>query len=215
MRLLIVDDHAMFREGVHLLLEQMPQPIEIVEAKSVAEALDAVDHHKEIDLVLLDLYMPGTEEFSGLDALREAAPDMPVVIVSASENADDMYKAIEAGAMGYIPKSSSSKILLGALQLVLTGGIYVPPSLLRHTTEGSGALAARKGVANEEPIGQLTRRQREILEQLTKGKSNKEIARDLNLAEGTVKIHVTAVLKALKVRNRMQAVLKASSMRFN
>lgn len=215
MRLLIVDDHAMFREGVHLLLEQMPQPIEILEAKSVAEALDAVDLHKEIDLVLLDLYMPGSEELSGLDALREAAPDMPVVIVSASENADDMFKAIEAGAMGYIPKSSNSRILLGALQLVLTGGIYVPPSLLRHSSDGGGALAARKPTATDEPIGQLTRRQREILDQLTKGKSNKEIARDLDLAEGTVKIHVTAVLKALKVRNRMQAVLKASSMRFS
>jgi len=214
MKVMIVDDHAMFREGLRLVLEQLPQQVELVEARSLSECLSAIERNRDFDLLLLDLMLPDARGLSGLEAVREAAPDLPVVILSASEDGDDMVAAIERGAMGYIPKASSTRILLGALQLVLNGGIYVPPSLITNAPAADARQRTASSSRDNAAVA-LTKRQREILMELTKGKSNKEIARDLNLAEGTVKIHVTAVLKALRVRNRMQAVLKASSLKFS
>jgi DNA-binding NarL/FixJ family response regulator len=136
-------------------------------------------------------------------------PAVPVVVLSASEDPADMTRAIDSGAMGFIPKSQSSQVMIGALRLVLAGGVYLPPEAIRRAAPGSPSTAQPSRPTSWRDIG-LTERQAEVLALLVQGKPNKLICRDLDLAEGTVKIHITAILKALKVTNRTQAVIEVS-----
>lgn len=208
MRILIGDDHVLFREGLRRLLEQLKEGSAFVEASNFDEMLDLCGAGDPFDLILTDLRMPGWPGFSGIQALREKQPQAKVVVISASEAHHDVRDALEHGASGYIPKSSSVKIMLSALDLIFSGGVYVPPTVLR---EGGGVEAgdARSTVPPADPALEqlLTQRQREVLERLREGKSNKQIAHELGLSEGTVKIHMTAIFKSLGVRNRTQAAM--------
>ena len=138
---------------------------------------------------------------------------MPVIVLSASDDRLHVLQAVNLGAAGFIPKTSSSRVMLSALKLVLSGGVYLPPALLDQGDHGNEPPAAKTGA--EGAAAFLTPRQREVLALLGQGKSNKEIARVLNLAEGTVKLHVTAILKALNVNNRTRAVVAASQLGLN
>lgn len=208
MKILLIDDHALFREGMSHVLKGMPEAPEVYEAGSASEGLALADAQAPFDLVLLDLHLPEEDGFSVLQRLHIAHPILSVIVLSASEDFQDAKRALDLGAMGYIPKSATSQVMLGAIRLVLSGGIYLPPLLLSQwqSREASPSTPQREVAADYEG---LTARQLDVLRLLAVGKSNKEIARDLGMAEGTVKIHITAIFRALGVVNRTQAVLTA------
>jgi len=192
------------------VLQALDRQLELLEAQSCDEALQLTRSHQDTSLILLDLALPGTDGFEALRRLREEFPGIPVVVVSAYDHTELVTRAIDTGAMGFIPKTSTTQILLNALRLVLAGGVYLPPEVLRsHRAIAPAAPPLAAGPAqlrDPHEIG-LTERQSQVLALLVQGKPNKLICRDLNLAESTVKIHVTAILKALHVANRTQAVI--------
>lgn len=215
MKILLVDDHALFRDGLRYVLQQMDEQVTIEEAQSSSEALSIVEKAPDLDLVLLDLGLPGMDGFGVLKILRERYPGIPVVIVSASSYSQDVRRALDMGAMGFIPKSSTSQVMLSALRLVFSGGVYLPPALLEEsdqlaTYDNSFGFRRSEDTAAELTRLGFTERQIQVLKLMAQGQSNKHIARALNVAEGTVKIHVTAILKALNVSNRSQAIIAAS-----
>ena len=208
LRVLLADDHALFREGMKHILLGLDDSVEVVEAASYGEARARVQDEAKFDMALVDLAMPGLDDFAGLKHLCEEIDDVPVVVVSAMEGGNEIRKAMDCGASGYVPKTLDSNVVLSALKLVFSGGVYLPTNLLGGGDNDAGN--ERRG--GDGGKGPLTPRQCDVLDLMAKGYSNKEIARTLDLAEGTVKLHVTALLKALDVSNRTQAVIKASAM---
>lgn len=215
-RVLLADDHALFREGVAFVLKDLAGTLDLVEASTLDEAVAAIDRDDRFDLILLDLRMPGMDGVAGLQRVKSRVPDTPIVIVSAIEERNSILDALQAGAAGYIPKSLTGDVMLGALRLVLAGGVYLPPSILDAARSRGGASRFGHGEGeaseNNNRKSLLTPRQSDVLALLAKGRSNKEIARELDLSVGTVKLHVTALLKALEASNRTQAVIKAAQM---
>jgi DNA-binding NarL/FixJ family response regulator len=208
MKILLVDDHTLFREGMRLVLSQLDSASEIIEAANCEQAFAAANSHPDCDIVLLDLNLPDMPGFAALSVLRDKHPHLPVVVLSATDDRGTVLEALDRGAMGFIPKTSSSGVLLGALRLVLAKGVYIPPAVLAAETAHTTSAAAAKSVkpVRAADLG-LTDRQMDVLGLIVQGKPNKLICRELGLAEGTVKTHVTAVLRALSVTNRTQAVL--------
>ncbi|MEO5373179.1 MAG: response regulator transcription factor [Alphaproteobacteria bacterium] len=214
MKILIADDHGLFREGLRLVLQQLDSNLQVVEASDFHQAVAAATSGENLDLslVLLDLSMPGMPWQEALAALRANTPDLPVVILSATDDRPLVMQAVKLGASGFIPKSSNSRVMLGALQLVLSGGVYLPPALVEQSPSGQSHHSRGEAMADGTEGAILTPRQREVLALVGEGKSNKEVARLLELSEGTVKLHVTAILKALNVNNRTRAVVAASQL---
>ena len=199
MRFLIVDDHAVLREGLSALLRQGRPDCVVLGAGDGARGLEIARAQPDIDVVFLDLEMPGLSGVALVEAFGAQNPELPIVVLSSSESPNDARRALAAGALGYVPKSASSKTLMAALTMVLQGDIYVPPLLLGETSSvGAPAGAARS------PNGR-TERQVEVLRLVASGLSNKEIAKALDLSDKTVKVHLSAIFKALGVVNRMQA----------
>jgi DNA-binding NarL/FixJ family response regulator len=198
-RVLIADDHAIFRQGLRAVLGSLSESIIIDEAGDLGTALErAVDQPPEI--VLLDLRMPGMDGFSGISAFRRRVPHASILVLSASEDSEDVFQALAAGASGYLAKSAPASVILDALRLILVGGIYVPRELVANAE-----IAAR----SKPEAPRLTERQTEVLNLIVDGHSNKEIAHRLGTSEGTVKAHVTAIMRQLGVRNRVQMLLAA------
>lgn len=216
MKILIVDDHPLIREAVRHVLAQLDRDVQVCDAESCEAAKQQILANSDLDLVLLDLSLPGASGLSALASLREQFPALPVVVLSASDDPAVVVGALDAGAMGFIPKTSSNELMISALRLVFSGGVYVPPQAIAsavHDGSAASAAAAQAPALVMEPAGiGLTERQAEVLALLLQGKPNKVICRELQLAEGTVKIHVTAILKALGAANRTQAVIAASRM---
>jgi DNA-binding NarL/FixJ family response regulator len=190
-RILMVDDHPLFRSGIAGVIADLAATVETTEASSCEKALGLLAAGREFALILLDLNLPGMDGMTGLARLRDAAPATPVVVLSATEDSRKIKQAIAAGAKGYVPKSAGRDILLNALRLVLSGGVYLPINIME-----SPAAASTE---------QLTPRQREVLQWLVRGKSNKEIADLLGMAENTVRVHVAAIFRYLDVKNRTEA----------
>lgn len=214
MKILAADDHWVFRAGLKHLVKQLGRDLEVLEAGGYVELFDIAAQHSDIDLILLDLLMPGRDMFTGLTELRDQAPGVPVVVISAVENRRDVLRAIELGAMGYIPKSASGDEMLKAIRQVLDGDIYMPRALLQRVQEPSVVEAPVEQPAapeTAERVGMLTRRQNDVFGLLGQGKSNADIAQDLGMSEHTVRIHVSAILRTLKVSNRTQAALMAAT----
>jgi DNA-binding NarL/FixJ family response regulator len=202
--ILLVDDHKLFREGmVYLLAAGLKDeaPLTIHEACDCDAAVALAAEHPELDLVLLDLNLPDSQGLSALQTFTKEFPTLPVMILSASTQYSDIRRSLDNGAMGFVPKDSSSAVVISAIRLVQTGNIYVPPVLLGEDTSGAKYTS---GAASN-----LTGRQKEVMQLVAEGKSNKEIARELILAETTVKMHVTHIMRVLDVSNRTQAVVKA------
>lgn len=196
LKIILADDHALFRGGFSLLLKQLEMGV-VLEAVDLAEALELAAYHPDADLMLLDLNMPGMNGAAGIRRVTEAHPQLPVIVLSASESKESVRGAIAAGALGFIPKSASSAVMQSAIQLVLSGGVYLPAQLILTD-------AAADAGCNEAAC-KLTDRQREVLRMLAAGMSNKQICRELDLSEGTVKVHIAAVFRALDVGNRTEA----------
>lgn len=195
MKILIADDHVLFREGLRQLLQQLSSEVTVIDAVDHDGILRLAAQHADADLALLDLNMPGKAPLVALAAILAQSPTIPIVVLSASEDLDEVRRTLDAGAMGFIPKSETANVILSAVRLVLSGGIYVPPMLMQ---KNSGL-----GVYNNE--AEFTPRQREVLQRLIMGKSNKEIGREMSLSEATVKVHLTAIFRSLNVNNRTEA----------
>jgi DNA-binding NarL/FixJ family response regulator len=211
LKVLVVDDHPLVRQALLVVLTQLDSDLQVLEAGNCEEALVFAESNNDLALVLLDIHLPGVSGLDALQSFRERVPAVPVVVISASEDPDDVTRALDSGAMGFIPKSQSSPVMINALRLVLAGGVYLPPEMVRHARSGNGVsrIPPLAPGTRYRDIG-LTERQAQVLALLIQGKPNKLICRDLDLAEGTVKIHITAILKALKVSNRTQAVIEVS-----
>lgn len=207
MRILLADDHPLFREGVKPVLEKLDPDVFILEAVDYPSTFEAMHHAGEVDLVLMDLYMPGMSGIEGVTRFRATFPEVPLVVLSASEQPEDIQRLLGAGALGYITKSSPSDTILGALNVVLAGGIYIPPALLGEEEDEESALHA---IAARYPA--LSYRQIQVLKELAKGQSNRQIGQALDVTEGTVKLHMAAIFRILKVNNRTEAVLVAQKM---
>lgn len=215
MKILIVDDHPLIRAALRQVLTALDEQVVILDADGKTQALDFAQNHEDIGLTLLDLTLAGSDGFEVLHELRERYPAIPVVVLSAQDQPETVRRALDEGAMGFISKTSSNAVLVNALRLVLSGGVYLPPQLLKaQSTEGISLPKEGAPIASYRDIG-LTERQADVMKLLIEGKPNKLICRELNLAEGTVKIHVTAILKALGVATRTQAVIAVGRLGLN
>lgn len=196
-RFLVVDDHALVRDGMLQLLGlQWPQA-RFLEAATSAQALALVDATPDLDLVLFDLHLPDMDGFDTLAQLTAHAHAIPVIVVSSSDSPRDMQQALAAGALGYLVKSDPKALMLSAIQLVLAGGVYIPTQLARNMAE--------RQLARQNPVAGLSARQLQVLKRLIRGDSNLDIAANLGLSEVTVKKYVGEILKALEARNRTDA----------
>ena len=208
MHILLVDDHTLFREALLHVLNQLAAQVVVLEAANAQEAADLISHTRNLDLVLLDIDLPGVDGLTALPGLRELAPTVPIVVLSGSESSSHVNLALDNGAVGYIPKSCSSHEMLSALRIVLEGDVYIPPRLLGKLGESAQSLAVSCDNSNSQTV--LTARQIEVLELMARGLPNKSIAKILDVAEGTVKLHVAAILRAFGARNRTEAVIEAT-----
>ena len=213
MKILIVDDHALIRDALQGVLKKLKRGATVLEASDCGQAMQTLDGHPDINLILLDLNLPDRDGLSILAELRERFPAIAVVVLSGLQDSANVTKVLDLGAVGYIPKSSRREVMLSAFQLIFSGGVYVPPEiLLRGEAPPSAPVAQREDrLVSPSEIG-LSERQIDVLALVMQGKSNKNICRTLNLAEPTVKNHVTAILRALKVTNRTEAVIAVNEL---
>ncbi len=228
MKVLLIDDHPLILSALQTIIQGLGEHVSVACADSARVARDMLAAQSDFDLVLLDLQLGDADGFDVLVEFRAAYPALPVVVVSASDRSSDVIRSIDLGAMGFVPKRASNASLFEALRLVMSGGIYVPPMAMgfeqadapgAESSSPHAAHAVRSGALNGgfqsaldlTSLG-LTPRQKEVLGLLLQAKPNKLIARDLNLSVETVKDHVAAVLRALKVSSRTQAVLAVSQM---
>jgi DNA-binding NarL/FixJ family response regulator len=216
MKILLIDDHALIREALRGVVKELKDGAVIIEASSGRQAMRLVEEHSDLGLILLDLNLPDRNGFEVLAELRERHPAISTVVLSALNDRDTVTRALDLGALGFIPKSSTREVMLSALQLVFSGGIYIPPDILvrrepapPQSPSGAGGMQPR--AMSPRDLG-LTDRQVDVLALMMQGKSNKAICRALDLAEPTVKNHVTAILKALKVSNRTEAVVAVGAL---
>jgi len=201
MKILHADDHSMFREGVRFFLKLLDPQVVVLEASNIQAALDKLSLEGPVDLLVLDLQMPGMSELDGFFAVRRRHPNLPIVIVSGVNDPRTIRALLDGGARGYIPKLASSEQLMEGLRRVLRGEVYLPDALFIPDPETT--------VSNGAESGPLTSRQLQILPLLAEGMPNKRIAEALGVTEGTVKQHLKDLFRRLNARNRTQAVKEA------
>ena len=204
MKILLVDDHALFREGMRHIVSQLGEQVDILDAGNFPDALNIAENNPDLDLVLLDLKMPGSEGVASVNLFHTRYPGVPIVVISGTDRRGDIESVMQSGAVGFVSKASNSKDMLQALRTVLGGGIYLPPQLLQQALSGVEEIR-RDGRSWRVNKSGLTARQIEVLQHLVRGLSNKDIALAVGLAEGTVKVHVAAIFQALRVNNRNEA----------
>ncbi|WP_269633824.1 response regulator [Pelomonas sp. BJYL3] len=229
MKVLLIDDHPLILSALQTVISGLDDGVEMVGVETAAAARQRLKDEDDFDLVLLDLQLGDASGFDVLEEFRSVYPALPVVVISASDRASDVIRSIDMGAMGFVPKRSSTEVLSQALRLVMSGGIYVPPMSLGTEAPAPAAPEVNSQAARLQQISQLataseyqmqaglenlslTPRQTDVLALLLQGKPNKIIARELGVSVETVKDHVAAVLKALGVNSRTQAVLAVSQM---
>ena len=207
MKVLIADDHALFRDGLSLQLEKINPEFIILQASNFNQALKFIETDNNISLVVMDLDMPDMNWQEAVKELRAKAPQAKFVVVSASEDSGTIRRNLELGVSGYIPKRSEPAILNKALQLILEGGTYLPPSVLQPAGENTMQDRYRCGMTKT-----LTNRQNQVLGLVAQGLSNKQIAYEMGVSEATVKLHINALLRSVGATNRTQAVIMAQKM---
>ncbi len=224
MKVLLIDDHPLILSALQSVIRGLGDDVTVVGAATARAARETLSDTPDFDLVLLDLQLGDADGFGVLAEFRASYPALPVVVVSASDRAGDVIRAIDLGAMGFVPKRASNETLFEALRMVMSGGIFVPPMSMSADPQADPHLGAAEAPGPSdghhggnppapalEALG-LTPRQRDVLALLLKGQPNKLIARELGLSVETVKDHVAAVLRALNVSSRTQAVLAVSKM---
>ena len=199
MKILIVDDHALFRAGLRMLMSTIGQNVSCVEADNIADALALAAQHADLQLCLLDLALKNEHGLGAIHRIKEAAPQVAVVVVSGADDSDTISSCIDAGAMSFVPKSATPEVLKQALRHILSGAVYLPDQIVSE-------------VDNHPPCPRLTPRQLQVLQALSRGLPTKLIARELDLSEHTVNEHIGLIFQALGVRNRTEAVIKASKL---
>jgi DNA-binding NarL/FixJ family response regulator len=202
MKILVIDDHPLIQEALKHVLSELDASLELIQAHDASSAHAALSRTSDVDLLVLDLALPGCDGFDLLADLRRDWPDIPVLVLSATYDRTTVETALDLGAMGFIPKTANAHVLIDALRLVLSGGVFVPVEF----SSNGGAFRSGTGKRSQE-LG-LTPRQSDVLKLLVQGKPNKLICRDLSLSEGTIKVHVSAILRALNVHNRTQVVIE-------
>ena len=214
MKVLVVDDHALIRDALRGVLAELRPGVSVLEAADCKQAMTLVGSHADFELIFLDLGLPDGDGFAVLEELRKSNPAIGVVVLSATKDRESVTRALRLGAVGFIPKSGTRPVMLGAIQLILAGGIYVPPEVLGPQEEQRPVLTTFQPrsvtkAASPADLG-LTARQIDVLSLMMQGRSNKVICRELDIAEQTVKTYVTAILKALSVANRTEVVIAAN-----
>lgn len=219
MRCLVADDHALIRDGIKLLLSEVYENAVIFDACYGKEVRDIVADNSDLDFILLDFYLPGTDTLELLRELSDHYPHIPLIVFSGVENPALMRKSLDCGASGFIPKSSDNELVLHAIRLVLEGGVYTPSSMLPYSDEQAppptetssvnGQSAEATLLPVRRPRTALTERQLEVLKLISLGKTNREIAEALHLSANTVKVHITAIMQILQTTNRTEAVIVA------
>jgi len=213
MRIVVADDHALVRGGVSILIRTLHPDTELIECNNLEKTLGVLDSSQPVDLLLLDLLMPGMDLVKSVNHICARWPDLPVIVISVREDMQTIREALRSGAMGYIPKSSSPDVTMNAIRLVLSGGIYVPPDALQL---GSGYSTSEEEMSDDvvspsdDRRGRhgLTARQVEVMGLISEGRSNKEIAGELGLTPGTVKMHLSRIYKVLGVKSRTEAIAR-------
>jgi len=213
-RFLIADDHPLFREAMARVLLDAFEGCEVLETADLDSTLQLTQQHDDLDLILLDLNMPGMHGLGGLLNLRNEAPTIPVVVVSAEQDKQVVLQAITYGAAGFITKSSPRTQMTTAITQVLDGDVYLPADIIRSAASRPAQPGTSVPGLTVELLEALTRKQLQVLERMAKGESNKQIAWHLDIAETTVKAHVSAILRKLNVHNRVQAILSAGEIDF-
>jgi len=208
MKVLMVDDHVLIRDALRGVLKESTDEATVLEAADCRQAMGLIEAHPDLQLILLDLNLPDRDGFAVLADLRRRYAAISVVVLSAHNDRKNVLRALDLGALGFIPKSAARDVMVGALRLVFAGGIYIPPEALAPAEPKAAMTAAEPSPAE---LG-LTERQMAVLALMMQGKSNKVISRALDVAEPTVKHHVTAILKALKVTNRTEAVVAVGAL---
>lgn len=215
MKILIADDHELFLKGLELILNDLEDDVELVFARDYTDIFNIIETQNNFNLILTDLAMPGANWLEAMQKIHNKLPDTPIVILSAVFDREIVQKTIEIGVSGYIPKTSSNAIIMSAVKLVLSGGAYIPPELLSNNLKNEFDVLKQveqipENKNSTEKLNILTPRQIDVMKLIAKGCSNKVIAHKLGLTEGTVKLHVTAILKILNVYNRTGAVMEAT-----
>jgi len=211
MRALIIDDHPLIQDAVSNVLRRLDPSAEIAVAGDCERGLEIATLGPEPDLVLLDLNLPGLSGISALTTWRARFPGVPVIVLSAANDRHTVLAALGAGAAGYIGKASTNEVMLNAIRLVQAGGKYLPVEVLATSAAFENTRPRSRSSASVDTLG-LTARQMDVLRLIARGESNKVICRELHLAERTVKAHITAVFRALKVSSRTQAAIAASKL---
>ena len=206
LKLLVVEDHALVREGLVRLLGQVDEEVTVTGKADFESALALLDAEEDFDLILLDLALPGIDGFAGLDILRKRFPSIPVAVVSAFDDVPTVTRVMNLGASGFIPKAFSGEALLSAVREVLDGSIFRPGVSSGARLDSFTPVPSSNVSVQPVEIG-LTDRQSQVLALMVRGLSNRDIAEQLELSEGTVKIHATAVFKTLGVSSRTQALV--------
>ena len=211
LKILLIEDHALVREGMTHLLNQLDEEVTVFEAANGEDGVTVLEAQPELDLVLLDLSLPGIDGLSWMKIQRKRFPTVPMLVVSAHDDGATIEKVMAAGAAGFVPKAQSADRLLDSLNRVLAGDIVDPGAAPTYPIgiDNPSVMKPAGGKTRPKDIG-LTPRQIDVLDLLIKGKTNREIGILLGLTEGTVKLHVTAVLKALGVKSRTQALVAAT-----
>jgi len=214
MKILLIDDHVLIRQATHGVLKKLKRDALVLEANNSAEAMARLAENPDTGLILLDLTLPDRDGFDVLAELRERYPSAVVVVLSGHQDADKVRRALDLGARGYITKSAKGDVMVSALRLIMSGGTYIPPEILAGGLSSPPQLryaAPNNRLASPEAAG-LTERQIEVLALIMQGKNNKTICRTLDLAEPTVKNHVTAILRVLEVPSRTAAVVAVNKL---
>lgn len=214
MKILIVDDHPLFRQGLISILEAVGSEVQCLEAASHEAAHEVLAAHPDLEIILLDLQLPDMDGLSLLSELRVAYPQIPIAVVSAMESRDKVAQSIQLGALGFIPKSTPVHILLPALQLILDGGVYLPPSIMLPEAKPQPVTEESEELQQLQALG-LTSRPLQVMKLMAQGASNKVIAQALNITENTVKVHMSTVFRVLNVSTRSQAMAVLGRMGIN
>ncbi len=204
MKILIADDHALFRDELASRLEKLNSDVVLMQASSFSQALKILEKETDLDMIIVDLDMPDMQWEEGINQLKQKSDNASVVIISASEDMRNIRKILATGIKGYIPKRLEPQIMHNALKTIMEGGIYIPQALVENNSETT-SNSNRRGKT-------LTNRQSQVLDLIAEGKSNKQIAYEMGVSEATVKLHINALLRSLKVNNRTQAVITAQKM---